>query len=1040
MADVFISYSRKDTDFVRRLNDALERQRRQVWVDWEDIPRGVEWLNEIYAGIEQAHTFVFVVSPDSLISRICNFEVAHALKLHKRIVPIIRREIDEKAVAGEWFNQEWEQMARDNWQALRSINWLKFQDSDDFDAEFAQLLQALDSDPEHVRAHTRLLVRAVEWDAKRRDSSLLLRGIDLNEAEVWLAQAASKQPAPTTLHTEYITSSRREEARRQRSLLGGVSVALVVALALAGLSFILYQQSQSNLVLAGQRGTEVAQQAATATNALGLSEQRGTQVAEQVTIAESNAATAVYQGGIASSIGLAAQSQLDLEGPVPERSVLLGSAALQYFPYTWQAERALGTALQRSRAVQIIPASDTMYDAVWSADGAWLATASEADGGLVAANAGQRSMVHLWNTSTYVESPLAGADVLTALDLDWSPEGARLAAATSDNAVWIWDAPTGEVLVTLTGHTGTVNRVLWSPDGTRIASGSSDTTLRLWDTATGEELLTLDANLSRLYVIEWSPDGSRIASADADNTVHVWDAANGDEISSFLGGDIFVHAITWSPDGSRIAAAGDNTPHVWDAETGEELLTLTGNNDLVMDLEWSPDATAIASSGYDGTIRLWNAETGDPLRVLNPQAGISFLVSWSLDGKMIAGALADGTIHVWNTLNGEEIFVLSGHRDLVRQMSWSPDGRQLATASSDTTARIWDVASRTLLESLTGHSDAVGDAAWSPDGTRIASASDDDSVRIWDAASGETLFTLQGRGDAVKGVAWSPDGSLLATASSYIGYMAVAESTEPTAVQIWDASTGSLLQTLGTERAQLGFDQVAFSSDGTMLAAASADGYVPIWDVDSGDLLITIIGQELSSVNSVAWSPQAADGGERLAIAYYNGVVGIWDSSTLTETPQGDVLIDTGVPTFADVVEWSPDGRHLATSDIDRMVRIWDAVTGTLLITLEGHTDYVTDVAWSLDGTRLASTSLDGTLRVWDTINSVELYIHDANSIALNSVAWSPDGSRLLTGSIDESVGIWRTWATTADLIEFAQTCCVARQFTQAEAIQFGLP
>ncbi len=104
MTDTFISYSRHDKVFVQRLFDALEAHQREVWVDWEDIPRGEQWLQEIYAGVEKADTFLLVVSEHSLTSEVCNSEISHALNHHKRIVPIIRQSIEAEIEKLCWSN------------------------------------------------------------------------------------------------------------------------------------------------------------------------------------------------------------------------------------------------------------------------------------------------------------------------------------------------------------------------------------------------------------------------------------------------------------------------------------------------------------------------------------------------------------------------------------------------------------------------------------------------------------------------------------------------------------------------------------------------------------------------------------------------------------------------------------------------------------------------------------------------------------------------------------------------------------------------
>ena len=121
---------------------------------------------------------------------------------------------------------------------LPQLNWLFFRDEDDFGGAFQTFLTALTTDLEHVRAHTRLLARARDWEGKGQDRCLLLRGAELKEAEAWLAASGGKEPQPTDLMHLFLLASRQGAARRQRLLLGSVSFALVVAviLALAALS------------------------------------------------------------------------------------------------------------------------------------------------------------------------------------------------------------------------------------------------------------------------------------------------------------------------------------------------------------------------------------------------------------------------------------------------------------------------------------------------------------------------------------------------------------------------------------------------------------------------------------------------------------------------------------------------------------------------------------------------------------------------------------------------------------------------------------
>src|SRR5215472_7956230 len=211
--EVFISYSRKDKEFVRRLDEELKRRDREAWVDWEGIPPGDTWEKTIYGAIEATNTFIFVLTPDSIASAVCGKEIAHAAANNKRLVPIVHRDVVDDSVP----------------KSLKELNWIFCRDSDDFNKATDQLISALDTDLKWVRAHTRLLTRAIEWDANDRNKSFVLRGEDLRSAERWLAEAGTqKERQPTALQTEYILASRKAETRRQRTWRWSLIVVVVI--------------------------------------------------------------------------------------------------------------------------------------------------------------------------------------------------------------------------------------------------------------------------------------------------------------------------------------------------------------------------------------------------------------------------------------------------------------------------------------------------------------------------------------------------------------------------------------------------------------------------------------------------------------------------------------------------------------------------------------------------------------------------------------------------------------------------------------------
>ena len=221
MHQPFISYAREDIDFVRRLHDALAERGRSAWVDWKEIPPVDKWLAKIRAAIDAADAFVFVISPDSVVSTVCGQELDHAIAGHKRLIPIVCREANASAIRPE----------------LSELNYIFARDFDSFASACEQLIGGLDTDLEWVRSHTRLLVRAAEWDREGRDTSFTLRGRDLTFFEGWLARSPEKKPEPTTLQTEYLLASRQAVTRRQRIVAAAVAVGLSVAFGLATVAY-----------------------------------------------------------------------------------------------------------------------------------------------------------------------------------------------------------------------------------------------------------------------------------------------------------------------------------------------------------------------------------------------------------------------------------------------------------------------------------------------------------------------------------------------------------------------------------------------------------------------------------------------------------------------------------------------------------------------------------------------------------------------------------------------------------------------------------
>lgn len=298
----------------------------------------------------------------------------------------------------------------------------------------------------------------------------------------------------------------------------------------------------------------------------------------------------------------------------------------------------------------------------------------------------------------------------------YSPDGKYIAAGYNNNEIRLWDATTGALVKTLTGHTGTVWSVAFSPDGKSLVSGSADKTIKCWDIETGKELRTLRGHTDTVSFVVYSTDGVYIASGSVDKTIKFWDPVNGKLLQTLSGHTKTIASIAYSHNGKYMASASwDKTVKIYYAVGGAEIRTLVGHTDAVFAVAFSPDGKTLASGSSDRSIKIWDTATGEIIRSITGYDDKIWSIAYSPDGKSIAGSSADGTIKIWDVQSGIELHALRGHSKSVRSIAYSANGQYLTSGDSGGLIKLWNASTGACLATMMTSKKGEW-VTWTPEG------------------------------------------------------------------------------------------------------------------------------------------------------------------------------------------------------------------------------------------------------------------------------------------------------------------------------------
>ena len=950
--EIFISYRRADVEFTQKICGELERSGFTVWFDLNDIPPGAERFDdEIQRGIEGANAFLCILSPRYLASPYCMSELQEAARLKKKVVPIVLEKFDDLPTPPE----------------IEKINWVYFTEhakqKNPFEEAFPKVIQAIQSDYEHSREHTRLLLRAIDWQKNDKGLGYVLKGSELDKAERWQVAAADKIPPPTELHSEYILASRKDATRRQRNTITGVAVALVVSILLGTAAVFQWRE-------------------------------------------------AVKQAAISRSAELAAQST-ELRDKNFQLSLLLGIEGYRTYD-TLGTRKALLDATNGSllRQALTLPQGSGVQGA-FSPDGKTYASANE------------DHSISFWDVSNrkMIGQPLQGhRGAISALV--FSNDGQMLVSAgctvTETNSVCssgeirFWNVASQQIIgQPISGFGGGVRALALTPDGKTLATLYYHTitiesqtiingdSIVLWDTTTHQpaqiqpqwpEGINRDQILG--YTLSISQDGKTLAAAVsiigsdgliAGDDLILWDMETGRITEQIQTNDseTYTHLtsgankIILSPDGNTIIVsdwwAGVT---LWDVNSAAQITAGAGLQNTTTSIALSKNGKTLAVATFlqggsfgqnEGVIEFRDTDSLKPIgsKLIGFHLDQINTMTFSPDGNSLFSG-GQSQVNIWNSpgLSGYTSAPLgqlavdeSNNADPnnAMLMAFSPDGNTLAVNNGTNEISFWDTKTQTT--SKIGLN--AGNFVYSPDGGTIA-AVNDKGIILWDVAKQQSV-ELPMDTSAVQGIALGPN------AQSLISYNSASAE-----INIWDISNPDSFNrtkqsfAIGQGDQQAHLFGMALSPTGKIMAVSTGGGDDPHWSVSLWDMdTHKQIGAPVSTGHNDAYILQLEFSADGSILALSDGLTTtLWDVATHNPIGQpfggGHPVLTSDNSTLALI---APPGVGV---DYSAEVSVWDVATHQIIGQPLFDPHAVIGVAISPDGKTIASMGRGGEVTLWD--------------------------------------------------------------------------
>lgn len=578
--------------------------------------------------------------------------------------------------------------------------------------------------------------------------------------------------------------------------------------------------------------------------------------------------------------------------------------------------------------------------------------------------------------------------------LAMSPNARWIVSASADSTIRLWEFDTGVALLTIRGQGGEARSVDVSTVGPAFASVGADRTLRLYALPSGQQVWSVVLEEGDPEEVKFAPGAAVLAVRFADGHVALYSATDGKRGDSpaaltlsasteserdaganrlaFVGSPVILagtqdssvvvedlanqqrlialggrseapsrwptrlSSVTADFAGRWIAALGaDGAAHLWDTELYDERRLLADRPLAGGPLAVEPRGRRLVAASVDSGLALWDLDAGAPLGRLAGHASPITAAVFHPSGEYVVTGDAEGVIKVWDAMHPEPPSISPGSR--VLGIDWAPDGNHLALAAADSTVRVVQLVPQIGTAAIRGLRGGATRARYSRDGGRVFCLDAAGGLAAWDAGTGAVVRRFVQSG--IREIALSPDGRVLVGLG------------DDGKVQAWDSVSGRLERTVA-ERGARGA-AVAFTTDGSRVAIAWADGRVELREVASG--------RNTASLGSGLIPTALVDLGDgRIAIGFADGLVSSWEPTGGRPTT---MMPASGVPVRD--LALSPDRTRLVVSRgrIELLDANDKAPDGTPLLTLDPGPE-AGAAAFDRTGEQIAVVGGDGRVRI----------------------------------------------------------------------------